>query len=93
MESLIVDALATHRLARLAVTDSIFDGPRARILGALHEAGYEKAKEVFRCVPCASVWCAFGVVAARWLAPRAWDPVARALAFSDVAVIVGSFTP
>lgn len=93
METLIVDALACHRLARLAVTDSIFDTPRARVMQAFHEAGWERGKELLRCVPCASVWCAFGVVAARHLAPRAWSPIARALAFSDVAVIVGSFTP
>lgn len=37
------------------------------------------------CPWCAGMWVAFGVVLARRVAPRAWSPVARALALSAVA--------
>lgn len=37
------------------------------------------------CPWCAGMWVALGVVAARRLVPRAWAPLARALAFSAVA--------
>ncbi len=40
------------------------------------------------CRWCASVWIGFGVVAARRFAPRAWEPVARALALSAVASLL-----
>lgn len=90
MEELIVDGLACHRIARLIVTDEIFDRPRAHLMTALHAAGYEKAIEGLRCTWCTSVYVAFGVAAARALAPRAWQPVARALALADVAGIVSS---
>jgi hypothetical protein len=37
------------------------------------------------CPWCTSVWLSFGVVVLRWKAPRLWGPVARALAFSQLA--------
>jgi Protein of unknown function (DUF1360) len=40
------------------------------------------------CRWCAGVWIAATVTAARAMAPRAWDPVARALALSASAVLL-----
>ncbi len=40
------------------------------------------------CRWCAGVWIAGGVVAARALAPKAWDPVAKGMAFSAVATLL-----
>jgi hypothetical protein len=40
------------------------------------------------CRWCAGMWIAAGVTAARALAPRAWDPVARGLALSAGAVLL-----
>lgn len=45
---------------------------------------------LLRCRWCVSVWLGFGVVVARRVAPRAWGPVARALAFSQVAGVVAA---
>lgn len=44
---------------------------------------------VWACSKCASVWLAAGVVAARRFAPRAWAPVATALAFSAASGLLG----
>lgn len=43
------------------------------------------------CRWCAGVWIAAGVGAARLLAPRAWDPVARSLALASAAVLMSRF--
>lgn len=90
MESLISDALATHRLTRLLVDDVIFDRPRRRIDRALHEAGWERAREILRCSWCAGIWVGGAVAVARTVAPRPWGWAARALACADVAGIVAS---
>jgi hypothetical protein len=47
-----------------------------------------KSARLITCRWCAGMWIAGGVVAARRLAPRGWDPVSRALALSGVAVLV-----
>lgn len=40
------------------------------------------------CRWCAGVWIAAGVSVARFVAPRAWQPVSRGLALSAVAVLL-----
>lgn len=40
------------------------------------------------CPWCAGMWVALGVVAARRLLPRAWEPLAEALALSAAAGII-----
>jgi Protein of unknown function (DUF1360) len=47
-----------------------------------------KSARLITCRWCAGMWIAGGVVAARRLTPRGWDPVSRALALSGVAVLV-----
>lgn len=47
-----------------------------------------KLADLVTCRWCAGVWVALGVVAARRVAPRAWAPLARALAFSSAAALV-----
>lgn len=47
-----------------------------------------KLARLITCRWCAGIWIAGGVVAARRLAPRAWDPVATAMALSAVAVLL-----
>lgn len=49
-----------------------------------------KLAEWVTCGWCASVAVGFGVVAARAVAPRVWDPLARVLAASLVTGIVQS---
>jgi hypothetical protein len=43
------------------------------------------------CRWCAGIWIAAGVTAARLIAPRAWEPVARGLALSAGAVLLARF--
>lgn len=92
MIEFVVDALATFRLSRLVVQDTILDEPRARLLVALERDGHDKLAYLVGCPWCVSPYLAAAVVCARRLAPRAWSPVARTLAFSAVAGIVHTLT-
>lgn len=97
MIDLLVDALATYRLTRLAVVDTFppVKALRERIVEQHTrqwpdgEGGYnvepDWLAELIGCPYCSSVWLAFGVVAARALFPKQWKPVATALAFAAVA--------
>jgi hypothetical protein len=49
-----------------------------------------KLATLLTCRWCASMWLAFGIVAARQLAPRAWPVVARALALSSAAALLAT---
>ena len=59
------------------VVESIKDPPRLATL--------------VTCRWCAGIWIAAGVAAARHVAPRAWQPVARGLALSAAAVLLAQF--
>ncbi|MGN6695038.1 MAG: DUF1360 domain-containing protein [Aquihabitans sp.] len=109
---LVVDALATYRLTRLATADVISEPLRRSVVGrSLRRtqpdaeidmapsaptaqelvddlADPPKAARLVTCRWCAGMWIAGGVVAARTIAPRWWDPAARALALSAAAVLV-----
>ncbi len=77
--SLLVDALACFRLVRLLREDALLDAPRSALT-----ARSVFADELLGCAWCTSVWAAVGVVVAHQVAPRAWEPLARALALSAV---------
>lgn len=47
-----------------------------------------KLADLVTCRWCASVWLALFAVAARRLAPRLWEPLAKALAFSAAAALL-----
>lgn len=47
-----------------------------------------KLATLLTCRFCASVWIGFGVVIARRRFPRAWSPIAEALALSAVAALL-----
>lgn len=53
-----------------------------------NDADPPKLATLVTCPWCAGMWVALGAVAARHLAPRAWRPLARALAFSAAAGII-----
>ena len=74
MIRLLEDIGAAWRLIRLARTDTILDGPRARLRGP--------AAEIAACPWCASVWAAAAVLVLRWL-QLGW--LVRLLAVSAVA--------
>lgn len=76
----VTDALASFRLARLVMADTFPPARRARTL--IRQKGPEWAAELIECPWCVGMYTSLGVVAARAVAPRAWDPLARALAIS-----------
>lgn len=76
-----LDALAAYRLTRLITEDRITETPR----DALRQHGGWLG-ELVSCPWCIGVWAAGGVILARRLAPRVWEPAAEVLA---VAAVVG----
>lgn len=55
---------------------------------AMGDPDAPKLATLATCRWCSSVWIALGVVAARRLFPRAWPPLAEALAFSAGAALL-----
>jgi hypothetical protein len=85
-----LDALASYRLTRLLVSDGIADRPRSALIDRLNRRGNRKVVELIECPWCTGFWVAVGVVAARRIVPRAWDPIARVFAYSAAAGLVAS---
>lgn len=80
----LVDTLAVCRLTRLITKDTF--PPAQKFRDNVLEGGAPGwAAELVECPWCISFWVALGVGAARRLAPRVWDPVAKALAASFIA--------
>ena len=57
---------------------------------AMEDADAPKQATLFTCRWCAGMWIAFGVVAARRVAPRLWEPMADALAISAAAALLAN---
>lgn len=86
IDTLVVDGLAAARLARLVTTDALTAPLRRRVRWAVGDGHLPEMAETFiDCSWCVTVWTAAAVMVARTCAPRAWEPVARALAVSMVA--------
>ena len=85
MNTLIEDALATARLVRLAQSDLILEQPREALRARLARSRARQAGELLDCPWCLAIWTGLGVVVARRVAPRAWQPVARVLAVAFIA--------
>lgn len=87
MRDLLVDLLSGYRLTRVILDDSRDFPPlapaRARLAKTLDR--HPPWGDVLGCEWCSSFWVGLGVAAARRLAPRAWGPLADALAVSAVA--------
>ncbi len=86
MIELVEDGLAVYRLTRLVTTD--------RITQPLRDAAAERNETLgylTSCDYCSSIWIALGVTAVSALVPRAWRPLARALASSAVTGILASY--
>jgi hypothetical protein len=88
----LIDSLAVFRLTRLLVADSITKEPREAFQEWCLKGQRLKLLELSSCPWCMSIHVAFGVVLARKIAPRAWGPIATALAFSAVAGILSEAT-
>lgn len=82
LDELVVDALATYRITRLVVEDTI-----TQPLRDLVESG-TWLDRLIECPWCVGVWVGMGVAAARAIAPRQWTPVARGLACAAAAALI-----
>lgn len=105
MIELVEDGLAVARITRLITTDRLTMKLRDKITarwglewipdktqpgasqGRPNSLGY-----LLTCDWCVSMYVAAGVAVARTVAPRAWRPLARALASSATAGIIASYT-
>lgn len=100
--ALAVNALAAYRLTRLMTRDSLPPLPQVRqhVLDKLDEIQDAKGStashplsELVHCPWCVGFWISVGVVGAATLAPRAWRPMATALAFSAVVANIAVREP
>lgn len=82
--ALVVDAVATYRLTRLVQRDT-FPPVKAAREAVLKSNAPDWVAELLMCGWCASFWIGLGVVAARRIAPKVYEPVAMALVGSAVA--------
>lgn len=82
--ALLVDALAVHRLTRLVTDDDITEPLRT----AWETKAPPWLAPLATCRWCASIHIAIAAVTLRRLAPRAWDPLARALALSSTGTLL-----
>jgi hypothetical protein len=87
---LAVDALAAYRLTRLATVDTFpaAASVRDRVSRWARRSGRPALDELVHCPWCIGFWISAGVVLVRAGMPRAWNPLARALAFSAAAGVI-----
>lgn len=78
------DVLAVYRLTKLVIDDKITEDIREKVWEKF-PPDTTKIGYLFSCPWCVSIWVGFGVVAARKIAPEAWDAAATALAASSVS--------
>lgn len=83
---LATDIVATARLVKLVKDDRIVQPLRTRALdvGARHDVE-ETVGYFLSCPWCLGIWLAAGVTVARFVAPRQWRWVSRALATAAIA--------
>jgi hypothetical protein len=84
---LVIDALAVKRLTRLVTEDQIMEPVRNWVWNR-YPPESTKLGYLLTCPHCTSIWVAAGVQSARIVFPKAWSPVARALALSGVTSLI-----
>ncbi len=84
----IIDALAVHRLTKLVVDDEIARPAREKIFHKFGKPHESKISYLITCPWCSSMWIGCGVVAVKAVAPKAWRPLAFALALSSVTGLI-----
>lgn len=88
-----VDGLAVFRITRLVIEDDITAPLREKVRHAamreVDDPGLAaKLNTLLSCPWCVGMWVAFGVVAARRVAPQVWGPLATALALSAATGLI-----
>lgn len=81
-----VDALAVWRVTRLVTEDTILDRPRDWVV----RNAPDKVAYLVTCPHCVSQHAGLAAVFLRRVAPRAWKPLATALALSAVSSLTAS---
>jgi len=84
---LLVDTLAVYRLTKLVNDDVILDDVRNKLLDRFPPEE-TKIGNLITCPWCVSVYAGGAVALARTVAPRQWNVLAQALAFSTVTGLV-----
>lgn len=87
--ALVVDTLATYRIARLVTEDEIA-APMRQWVWDRHDPAESKIGYLFTCPWCVSIWVGAAVVVARRASPTTWEPVARMLTASAVSGMIAS---
>jgi len=85
----VIDLLAVYRLTRLLTEDELME-PVREWVWKNHPPQDTKIGYFVTCPWCVSVWVGGAVVAARMVAPRQWDPIARALVLSAGTGLIAS---
>lgn len=86
-QDFVIDALAVMRLTRLVTEDTVFDNQRDWI--ALNAP--DKIAYLITCPHCVSQYAGLAAVFLRRVFPRAWTPLATALALSAVTSVKTEF--
>ncbi len=97
--AIVLNALATYRLARLVTEDTIMEPFRRRLYGhvarpftvaeqELQIAARPRVAVFITCPWCVSIWIAAAVVALQALVPGQWSYAAAGLAFSAAAGLI-----
>lgn len=85
MRSLLIDIGAAYRLTRLVTKDTL--PPVANLRDRIVDR-QDAFSELIECPWCAGMWISLGAVAARRLLPKAWTPLAEALAISGAVGLI-----
>lgn len=80
----LIDAAATHRLTKLVIDDEITADLREKAFEKLGDPSESKLAFGLTCPWCVSFWAGLLVYTSRTIAPKAWAPLAAALAYSSV---------
>jgi Protein of unknown function (DUF1360) len=89
LERLVLDGLATYRLARLLTMDDLTKGPRDWLWKRAQQRGHHKVAELVTCPHCVGVWAAAGVVLVGPTIPG-WHRVRAFLAVAGLASLAAT---
>jgi hypothetical protein len=89
--SFLIDGLAVFRVTKLVNDDEIFADVRDKLLDRFPPES-TKLGYLITCPWCVSIYTGFAAALARELAPRTWNVVASALAFSAATGLVAENT-
>lgn len=84
-------AAAYRRAEDEVPPDADVDVPNDWTSFAIGDPVAPKMATLLTCRWCAGMWISLGIVAARRVAPRAWAPLADALALSAAAALLAGF--